>query len=45
MKKNISYREKLLELAEIYKISEVKQYIKVKKNLTVPQLELILKKK
>ncbi len=44
MKKVITYREKLLELARIYNISEVRNYIKVKKNLTVLQLELILKK-
>ena len=44
MKKIVSYREKLLELARIYNISEVKNYIKVKKNLTVLQLELILRK-
>ena len=28
MKKNISYREKLLELSNIYKISEIQNYIK-----------------
>ena len=27
MKKNLTYREKLLELASIYKISEIKNYI------------------
>ena len=31
MKKNISYRDKLLELAHIYKISEIQNYIKRKK--------------
>ena len=31
MKKNLSYRDKLLELASIYKISEVQNYIKRKK--------------
>ena len=44
MKKNISYREKLLELSNIYKISEIQNYIKRKKNLTTSQLEHILKK-
>ena len=27
MKKNISYREKLLELSNIYKISEIQNYV------------------
>jgi len=44
MKKNSSYRDKLLELAKIYKISEINSYIKNKKYLTTPQIELILKK-
>ena len=44
MKKNLSHREKLLELAKIYKIYEIKNYIKNKKNLTSAQLEHILKK-
>ena len=44
MKKNLSYRDKLLELAQIYKISEIQNYIKRKKNLTTSQIELILKK-
>ena len=44
MKKNLSYRDKLLELAEIYKISEIQNYIKRKKNLTTHQIEHILKK-
>ncbi len=44
MKKNISYREKLLELVRIYKISEVQNYFKRKKNLTNSQIEHILKK-
>ena len=44
MKKNLSYREKLLELVRIYKISEVQNYIKRKKNLTTHQIEHILKK-
>ena len=44
MKKNISYRDKLLELVSIYRITEVQNYIKNKKRLTTPQIELILKK-
>ncbi len=44
MKKNLSYRDKLLELSQIYKISEIQNYIKRKKNLTTQQIEHILKK-
>ena len=44
MKKNLTYREKLLELASIYKISEIKNYINKKKNLTTIQIEHLLKK-
>ena len=33
MKKNISYRDKLLELSRIYKITEIQNYIKRKKIL------------
>ncbi len=44
MKKNLSYREKLLELGAIYRVAEIKSYTKNKKYLTTPQLELILKK-
>ena len=44
MKKFVSYRARLLELAQIYKILEVRNYVKAKKQLTVPQLELILRK-
>ena len=44
MKRNPSYRDKLLELAHIYKISEIQNYIKRKKNLTTSQIEHILKK-
>ena len=44
MKKNISYRNKLLELAKIYKISDIQNYIKNKKNLTTSQIEHLLKK-
>ena len=44
MKKIISYRDKLLELAKIYNILEIKNYIKNKKHLTSAQIEHILKK-
>ena len=44
MVKNLSYRDKLIELAKIYKIAEVQNYIKRKKNLTTSQIEHILKK-
>ena len=44
MKKNLSYRDKLLELANIYRVGEIKNYIKNKRYLTTPQLEHILKK-
>ena len=44
MKKKLSYRDKLLELAYIYSVKEVQEYIKNRKNLTAGQLELILKK-
>jgi len=44
MKKNLSYRDKLLELATIYKVNEVNNYLRNKKYLTTPQLEHILKK-
>ena len=44
MKKNLSYRDQLLELSHIYKILEIKNYIKNKKYLTTAQLEHILKK-
>ncbi len=44
MKKNLTYRDRLLELAQIYKITEIKNYTKAKKNLTILQLELILRK-
>ena len=42
MKKDISYREQLLELSRLYKVPEIKSYLKSKKNLTTSQLELIL---
>ena len=44
MKKIVSYRDKLLELSRIYKITEIQNYIKRKKNLTTQQIEHILKK-
>jgi len=44
MKKKISYRDKLLDLANIYDVREIKEYVKSKKNLTVGQIELILRK-
>ena len=44
MKKKLSYRDKLLELAYIYNVKEVQEYVKNRKNLTSGQLELILKK-
>ena len=44
MKKKISYRDKLIELAYIYDVKEIKDYEKSRKNLTSGQLELILKK-
>ncbi len=44
MKKKLSYRDKLIELANIYDVKEIKDYVKRRKNLTTGQLELILKK-
>ena len=44
MKKKLSYRDKLVELAYIYDVREIKDYEKSRKNLTTGQLELILKK-
>ncbi len=44
MKKKLNYREKLIELAEIYDVKEIKEYVKRRKNLTSGQLELILRK-
>ena len=40
MKKNLSYRDKLLELARIYKIAEVQNYIKRKKILQLIKLNI-----
>ncbi len=44
MKKRLSYRDKLLELAYIYNVKEIQDYTKRRKNLTTGQIELILKK-
>ena len=44
MKKKLSYRDKLLELAYIYNVKEIQDYTKRRKNLTTVQIELILKK-
>ncbi len=44
MKKKLSYRDKLLELAYIYNVREIQDYAKNRKNLTTGQIELILKK-
>ena len=44
MKKKLSYRDKLIELAYIYDVKEIKEYEKSRKSLTTGQLELILKK-
>ena len=44
MKKKLSYRDKLLELAYIYSVKEIQEYEKNRKSLTTGQLELILKK-
>ncbi len=44
MKKKLSYRDKLLELAYIYDVKEIQDYTKNRKNLTTGQNELILKK-
>ena len=44
MKKKLTYRDKLLELAKIYRVKEIQEYIKRRKNLTAGQLELILRK-
>ena len=44
MKKKLSYRDKLLELSNIYNVREIQEYVKNRKNLTTGQLELILRK-
>ena len=45
MKKNITYREKLLELSRIYKISEIQNYIKRKKKSNYSSNRAYFKKK
>ena len=44
MKKDVSYRDQLIELSRLYKVEEIKSYLKSKKNLTVSQIEVILLK-
>jgi uncharacterized FlgJ-related protein len=44
VKKKLSYRDKLVELAYIYDVKEIKDYEKSRKSLTSGQLELILRK-
>ncbi len=44
MRKNLNYKDKLIELAYIYDVKEIKDYVKRRKDLTTGQLELILKK-
>ena len=44
MKKNIPYRDQLIELSKLYKIKEIKSYLASKKKLTTSQIELILLK-
>tara|TARA_B100000945_G_scaffold320310_1_gene329943 strand:+ start:2002 stop:3180 length:1179 start_codon:yes stop_codon:yes gene_type:complete len=44
MRKNIPYRDQLIELSKLYKIQEIKSYINSKKKLTTSQIELILLK-
>ena len=44
MKRKLSYRDKLLELSNIYNVKEIQEYVKNRKNLTTGQLELILRK-
>ena len=44
MKKDVPYRDQLIELSKLYKIPEIKSYLKSKKHLTTSQIELILLK-
>ena len=44
MKKKLTYRDKLLDLARIYNVKEIQDYIRRRKNLTSGQIELILRK-
>ena len=44
MKKDIPYRDQLLELYKLYRIKEIRSYLQSKKHLTTSQIELILLK-
>ena len=44
MKKDVPYRDQLIELSKLYKIPEIKSYLRSKKHLTTSQIELILLK-
>ena len=44
MKKDIPYRDQLIELSKLYKIEEIKSYLRSKKHLTTSQIELVLLK-
>ena len=44
MKKDIPYRDQLIELSKLYKIQEIRSYLQSKKHLTTSQIELILLK-
>ena len=44
MKKKLTYRDQLIELAQIYDVKEIKDYVRRRKNLTTGQLELISKR-
>ena len=44
MKKDIPYRDQLIELSKLYKIQEVRSYLQSKKHLTTSQIELVLLK-
>ena len=44
MKKNLPYRDQLIEISKLYKIDEINTYINSKKKLTTSQIELILLK-
>ena len=44
MKKDIPYRDQLIELSKLYKLKEIKSYLQSKKQLTTSQIELILLK-
>ena len=44
MKKDIPYRDQLLELSKLYRIKEIRSYLQSKKHLTTSQIELILLK-